>query len=462
MAITAGLGLAAGAALAAAISGIIAGGGGALPRLETRRIGYMGDSRAFLSFTKPGGVNAYYRNVGVASWVQALSAGVLHVPISLINGVAGETTAQFDARIPAHITACKSEGCTRIMYVGGTNDPKTAPTDVDATMVNILRHIKMYNDNGIAVTIVSETPRGYGSSQYELSATAKPLQLLLHNRIEALRGTNPLLSVVDVWSQWIDTASGTNYYVKNGALTAVTQEGIHPSKLGAYLWASVMTPQLLQDTALTASILPAVETAYNATTAPTGSLISNGMMAGTTGTKESGASTITGAFVPTGYVLGGSNLAGLTIACSKVQIGGYDYFKLDFSGTATAASAQPLIQLKCPVPLTNLVVGDVVKLTTAVAFSGTGISNVAQALLLVPQYQLVYDTEDSVTTLPYPVLSGQTVMSREEPAYTHTSNTTQLELRFECQLLGTDTLTNLGQVINGSVYFGRAKVYKAA
>jgi lysophospholipase L1-like esterase len=430
----------------------------AKPVTETRLIGAIGDSRVEFSYNKPGGRNTFFRNVGIFPWIAALSAGVLHCPIEANAGIRSDTTAMILARVPAHVTACKALGITRVVYLGGTNDRPNIT--VATTMANILAAIKLYNDAGISVDLISELPRGNGSSQYELSTTqAKADHYASHMQMEALRGTNSKLTVINAWDTWVDPASGTNYYV----LPGLSYDQIHPGKPGAKRVADVSTPQLLQDTGMTTTLLPLTAAIYNATAAPQGSLLLNPLMTGTTGTKESAASVITGAFVPTGWILGASNITGLTIACSQVQLGGFTYFKLDFSGTPTD-TGQPLVQLKQTITAGNMAaiaVGDKIKTFGGVAFTGTGLSNVGHSLLLLNVFQQMYDTEDSEPTYPYPVMTGSPVkMSRESPTYTHDSGIVSMELRLDAQLLSKQRLTDLGLTVSCSVYFGQTALRK--
>jgi lysophospholipase L1-like esterase len=430
----------------------------AKPVTETRLIGAIGDSRVEFSYNKPGGRNTFFRNVGIFPWIAALSAGVLHCPIEANAGIRSDTTAMILARVPAHVTACKALGITRVVYLGGTNDRPNIT--VATTMANILAAIKLYNDAGISVDLISELPRGNGSSQYELStAQGKADHYASHVQMEALRGTNPKLTVINAWDTWVDPASGTNYYV----LPGLSYDQIHPGKPGAKRVADVSTPQLLQETGMTTTLLPLTAAIYNATTAPQGSLLLNPMMTGTTGTKESTASGITGAFVPDGWKLGASNITGLTIACSQVQLGGFTYFKLDFSGIPSD-TGQPLVQLKQTITAGNMAsiaVGDKIKTFGGVAFTGTGLSNVGHSLLLLNVFQQMYDTEDSEPTFPYPVMTGSPVkMSRESPTYTHDSGIVSMELRLDAQLLSKQRLTDLGLTVNCSVYFGQTALRK--
>jgi hypothetical protein len=219
------------------------------PVTETRLIGAVGDSRVEFSFNKPGGRNTYFRNVGIFPWISALSAGVLHCPIEANAGIRSDTTAMILARVPAHISACKALGITRVVYLGGTNDRPNIT--VATTMANILAAIKLYNDAGISVDLISELPRGNGSSSYELTTQGKADHYQSHVLMEALRGTN--------------------YYI----LPGLSYDQIHPGKTGAKGVADVSTPQLLQETGMTATLLPLTAAIYNATSAPQGSLLLN-------------------------------------------------------------------------------------------------------------------------------------------------------------------------------------------
>jgi hypothetical protein len=416
-----------------------------------------GDSRAEYTFILPGGRNQYLRNVGAGSWLSALTAGVLNFPITGNVGKRSETTQQILAHTPADIASLKALGFKRIVWIGSTND--RPGFTVKQSMDNVKEIIRLYTEAGMYFHLISEMPRGNGSSGYELSTQGKADHYQVHVEMEALRGTNPRLVVHNVWPLLVDAASGTNYYLKAG----VSEDQIHMAKIGSYLNATVISPEVLAATKLTETSLPTTTALYDALTAPRGSLTLNPLMTGVAGTKESTASTVTGAFIPTGMKIGGASLAGLTIACSQVQLGGFTYTKFDFSGTidaATASTVFPLLQLKIAVDMTKVAVGDKLKSVGGVAFTGTGLSNVGHSVLLTPPFQQLYDTENSVPALPYPTLATPVKMSRESPTYTHEAAITGIELRMEISLLSRDALAAAGQTINCSVYFGQTKVFK--
>lgn len=422
------------------------GGTSVLP--DSRNVGFLGDSRAFLSFTNPGGLNTYKRSLGMAPAIASASVGIFDIPTNIITGVAGYTSQQIrDNLLVPHIAALQAAGANRTFLIGSTND-RSAGTATSVSQANLLYIIAQLNAAGIIVELISETPRGTGSSSYELTAQGKIDHLFMHNWMQGLIGTNPMLFVHNWWDLWLDTASGTNYYVK----TTHTEDGIHPSEIGAQAGGALSGPAVVSRLPGTfVSVLPVDATLYNASTAPQGSLIANPLLTGTGGTKESTATAITGV-VPAGWTLGAANITGLTLVASQETINGVNYWKLVVTGTGTDTS-NPIISLKQAVPTTNMVLGDNIKSVCSVITAGTNISCAGLGFLMVPAYAVKYDTEDSAPSLLYPTAnSGR--LSRETPIYVREATQTQFELRMESILLKQ-------AAINATFWFGTVKTYKA-
>lgn len=428
----------------------VAGVGGAVVALETRLLGFMGDSRAFLSYTLPAGRNQYLRDVGIATWVQGFAHGRLAIPIAAISGVAGDTTTAILARQPAHIAALKSLMIVRTMLIGGTND-RTAGMTLQQTKDNILLLIKNYNDAGIAVELISETPRGNGSSQYELSTQAlKDDHYNSHVWMESLAGTNAMLFIHNVWDRWINTASGTNYYL----LDAKSTDKIHPNKVGAADFGIVMSAGIVRRTNLP-SINLVTNTAYNATSNPSGPLTVNPLMTGTAGTFEN-FTPGTGSVLASNFVANFSNNAGITATFSQETINGVLWQKVVFSGTGTVTTGNPILLIKQAVPFTNIVVGDKIKAIGQRRSQGTGLSNVGTRLLLTPAYQLVYDAEDSEPTSLWPSdFVGP--MGMETPSYPYSAANDQAGIEMQLEVALTKAVA-----VNCTVWFTGAGAVKSA
>lgn len=418
------------------------------PIIETRLIAMMGDSRSAFSFNQPGGRNVYYRNVGLAHWIKRLGGGKLQVPISLIGGVQSYTSEQVLGLVPDHITAMKSKGSTRVVLWVSTND-RGAGWTLLRTQTAVLAIIKAYNDASISVDLISETPRGNGSSSYELTADQKVIHKQVHDWMESLRGTNPKLSVYDFWTPWLDTTSGTNYYVKAGQ----TVDQIHPDKGGSYAGAAVLVPGLLTETGMTATLFPTDNTLYNAVSAALGSLIPNPMMTGTGGTINSGATGASGALAAN-WALDGASVGGLTCVLSKETIGGIEYQKAVVTGTPTSTTDNPTYTFTATVDLTKVAVGDTLKAVGRSITAGTGISNAGAQFLLIPVYQVKYDAEDSNSASAWPS-ANLGVMGFETPVYVHESAITQINLGLQCTLLK-------GAAVNATFWWATTKVMKTS
>lgn len=411
---------------------------------ETRKLGFLGDSRAYLSFSTPGGLNTFYRNTSSATWIASATLGKFVFPVTLINGVAGDTSTGCLTRIPAHISAMQAEGATRTFFVCSTND-RVSGISKETSLANIQAGCKMYSDVGISVDVVSETPRGNGSSQYELTASQKVDHKWVHDQIELLGPTWPKVRVHNWWDAMLDTSSGTNYYVKPG----YTVDGIHASKLGGYYQSKVSGPKLLEIGTGLLTALPITGAFYDPATNPEGSILLNPLLAGNGGSQEGGTN-VTGVLPPTSWILGGENMGGITGVASNEVIDGIRYYKLRLTGTGT--SGNPRLSLKQDVPMGLTSVGDPIKGVCSFISEGAGLSNIAMSMLMVPMYAVKFDAEDSDSTLPWPS-ENTGRRSRETPAYVREASVNGMQVRMEV------SLTALTPV-NATVWFATAKAFK--
>lgn len=269
--------------------------------VPNRAAGMLGDSRFGLSNFVAANGAAFYKSMGLISWMQAASYGVLSIPETSNFGVAGENTQQILARTPAAITALKAANANVCFYIGGTNDYTAGITD-DQRKANVLATLDLLVKAGIMPIVFCETPR----------RSTDPVDYIERHWVyrDWLRTDLPKLgyAVLDVWPFLADPNNpkvvppNSTYDGQHGNPTQQQIMGVSAWRQVAKVFGSK-------------SILPTNNADYNAATAPGGSTTKNPMMLGTTGSKAANANA-TGQ-IAANWNLEGENMAGLTVACSK-------------------------------------------------------------------------------------------------------------------------------------------------
>jgi lysophospholipase L1-like esterase len=407
----------------------------------SKLVGGFGDSRIALSFANTSGLYDMLRNLGLVHWTQAWSRGVITMPKSLNGGIAGNTTIEALARLQAYITLCQSLGCRRVLVCLGTND-RPGGIDLGTTKKNVREIIRRFITAGIVPYLVSETPRGTGSSQYELSTQAlRDDHYNFHMWCE--NTMSKMCKVINAWDRWIDPASGIMYYPKPG----MTIDGIHGSKVGGNEIGQAAAPVISADIAQLPDFLES-NVVFNATTNPLGSLVNNPLLDGITGTWQGSFVPVAGSQLATGWNCSVSKFAGtnadgstyaLTIKASKEVTTDADgvsttWQRLDVVGNS--GTDTPELNFNQQINFGALSTGDIVKATALVKTRGTGISNMGLTSLMTPIYQLKADAENSDASFPWPTeLVGP--VSREMPSYVKgaSDNVTGIELKMNIQLM---------------------------
>lgn len=376
---------------------------------NTRTVAAFGDSRIFLSQLNSGN-NLFNKGFGIAHHIQAQSLGCVqmpyfHGPFVLNGGVAGDTTWQMLQRQPDFIRGLLRAGINLVFMLAGTNDRTGNQVPIEDTKQNIMQMVRNFQNAGIEVVLGNETPRGTGSSSYELTGQ----NLLDHVAISQwiTKEMAKVCTIADTWNAWLDAASGNLFRPKAN----VVRDGIHPSKIGAMLLGKVIAAALMRHTRTLPDFLRS-NTAWNPTTNPKGSLTPNPTMTGTTGSIAGNVGKVNGSVLATSWGSEGSNMTGLATLWSKeVDSDGDEWQVVNITGTAGATS--PELTAYVDVPLTSLSDGDWVKASGLFKFTGTGLGNVGLALLMIPQYAQKLDGDDSDPSLPY--LADGSLQSRETP-----------------------------------------------
>lgn len=419
------------------------------PAPSNRYIAGFGDSRIFLSWSGSNG-NDFLKTWGVMTWIQRYSGGSAACPVAYNGGVAGETTSDMLKRQAAFITLLKANSVNLVVVWGSTND-RTQGMDIRDSQRNLMDIVRNFQQNGIAVIVVSETPRGNGSSSYELTAAGKADHYAMHVWIETV--LSQMCAVANVWDRWINVGSGSLYY----ALTSVVRDGIHASKIGAQLAGMVLGP-IVKAYCRGLPDVPESNVVYNATTNPRGSLTTNPQVAGTSGNINANCAPTAGSQLADGWgaELSGGSIGGLATTFSKTTLADtFTYQKVSVKGITTANQCE--LSFYVDVPLASLANGDKVKAAGLIASEGVGIGAVGLGLLFVTSsYLQKLDGDESDPTLPYP--SDNTgVLPFESPIlnYTTAQNITLVRMRITLTLPPS-------RDVNCSIWFRKIGAVKVA
>lgn len=359
---------------------------------SNRIVGGFGDSRIFLS-NSGGGFNDFLKGFGIAHWVQSYSGGACIMPSALNGGVAGDTTSQMLIRQPAYITTAKAAGCNLVVVMGSTNDRTGNALELAQSKQNLREIVRSFQINGIDVILVSETPRGNGSSSYELSTQAqRDDHYAMHVWIET--EMSKICTVVNLWDQMVDPASGKLYYPR----AETVRDGIHWSKIGAQLAGKGIGPAAARFTRGMPDLLLS-NAAFSASNIR-GTLTPNPLTIGTGGAISGNNNPAAGSQLAANWGAESSNMTGLTTTWSKEVVDGVEWQKVRITGTS--GSTPPEITAFADVTLASLANGDKIKATGLVQSEGAGLGAVGLAMLMIPKYAQKLDVDDSDPSLPWP------------------------------------------------------------
>lgn len=267
----------------------------------SRYAGMLGDSRFGLSTFVAANGAAFYKSMGLISWLQSASYGALSIPETMNFGVAGENTSQILARTATAIASLKAAGADICFFIGGTNDYTASITD-DQRKANVLAILKMVADNGLMPIVFAETPRRK-TDPADYIERHWQYRLWMLNELPKLG-----YMVLDVWP-YLASKENPKVVPDNSTYDGQHGDPTQQQQMGLYAWRQVA------GIFGNRSILPINNADYNAAAAPGGSTTRNPMMLGTGGNKAANANA-TGQ-IANNWNLEGENMAGMTVTCSK-------------------------------------------------------------------------------------------------------------------------------------------------
>lgn len=286
--------------------------------LPNRSIATLGDSRMANGWN----TSTNQACLSVAYWLGLLSGQAFDHSQALSFALAGETTAQTLARVPAVIAAAPGS----CIVLTGTND-SSATTDTLTNLESIVAQLLAAN---IVVFLIAETPRGEAAFPAMRKVGNSLLwHLGIRNWCLAQKSRSPNLYVIDPWNTLANPATATG-----DIRTGYTTDGLHLNATGNLLLARLILPYLQQQLAFPARQITPASPAdiYNVTYNPRGPLNSNPMMlsSGATGVKVGGAL----GTVADGYTLNNQVVSGLTVTGSMVtDAAGFVWQQIVATGT---------------------------------------------------------------------------------------------------------------------------------
>lgn len=421
--------------------------GWAATAAKSREVSLFGDSRAYLShYENDDKTNIFNRNVGSAMWTQAYSGGCVTVPWYLNGGVAGQHTDEIRGRQAAHMDLMISYGCYTVIIFAGTND-WPAGHSLNYIKQNIRGMVQDFQDRGISVILVTETPRGYGDSEYELSDENKANHKKLHDWMED--EMSKYCCTVNLWDDLVDTSSGTNYYIRRD----VTLEGIHLNKLGGSISGQKLGPVAAAMTCRPPLLLND-NTGFDADAHPWASLTANPMVSGTGGNIDGGCNPVAGSQLADDWSASTDGFTGLTAKFSKeTDSDGLEWQRVDIAGTTGADNCD--LVLSVDIDISTMAENDTLKCSGLVRTSGTGLSNVGiQLLKMGPAWCLNSDSDDSEPDLPWPSTDTGAI-TRETPKLVFLAADSWGGLQPRVQI---DVLKN--STVSATVWFTRCGAFK--
>lgn len=376
-----------------------------LPR-GTLRFALLGDSRTDNSFA--GGNRLLTNARAYPFWLEMASRGAARVVSAYNFGVAGENTDQILARLPAALATAADADAFIVMCQ--VNDATATVPSVS----NLTAMADLITAAGKMAVFVAELPAG-PIAEWDSARVARHMGI--RSRIMRF-AERPGIRCVDVWSQLIDTSSTVG-----GWLPQMTYDNLHLTCTAARILGNAVWDAVTDLCRTPAPLVVTNADVYDATNNPLGSLVTNGLMQGTAGTKSGTGSS-------TGTVADGWNVAATasySAASSKVSVGGRDWQQVAFSGTAVNAGQSVLLSQSLDV--SKLSAGDVVELLGEIQVDAGSVGLYGPMLELnvngsVTELSVGYQSPASATSAnptvawggvfrsqPYPIPAGLTTLA---------------------------------------------------
>lgn len=379
---------------------------------------------------------------GYLSWVRIRTRQRFYCPPAHNFGVNGETTGQMLARI-SDVLAVQPSVC---IVHAGTNDLSGASASSYADIIaNLTGIYDALASIGCAIIAIPITGR---SSPNALSDDNKRrIGQRVNQWIRSQSYTRKRFYVADA-SLSFDDPKGTAWTERSG----MTEDGIHSGQVGAYTLADKVVSILnaLYPADFFQPFANPIDT-YDATYDPTGNILTNGNMAGST------AAGIATGNVATGWNDNFSVLRGSAAAYSKVTLAdGRDATQLDLSGNINGSTGS--VELGCSVDHTKLASGEAMQAAVDVTIGANAMISGLLCSLQVTVGGVTTYARDGVGNQSFPLPPGGYSGTLLTPrlAITGTPTSAALILRTQLRNAGVST------PISGTIQWASAAVRKVA
>ena len=404
------------------------------------RVAFLGDSLTQFALNSGAGITQW-TPASYLTWLRWTMRDRFHTEPALILGVASTRTDHLLATQVPQAIAARAD----IAFVqDGTND--VGLLTAAQSIANVAAAVRLLNAAGIAVVLIAIVPQGGWSTAKRQQAAAYNRQLWMLAR-DAARAVR----FVDVNPAYTDYGTG------NALAGYQFSDAVHDSPSGALAKAQLIAGAVDDLFPRAAElVISSSADAFDAALNPTGDMLANGLMAGTTGTLTSGA---TGT-VPTGWTggLAASGATTLTVALSKGADPGYATVPaavMTLGGTGDANNAKYDQGIATPA---GLAAGDRVYLQCDVRWSGlAGVKSVGPRLS-VGDGSATYEAWDGAAFNP----AGTAVLALP-PAFAGLMRTPSLTLPANFQGLRArlQAVPVAGSAVAGTVAFGRCSLRRA-
>lgn len=338
------------------VTGLVGPGGAVLPigrQIPSLIVAGLGSSSVDNNSSVSGRVAATSTS-GFITWASTLSHGAIWMPPSHDFGLSGDLTAGILGRVDAVLAASPRPDLCIIHAI--TNDI-AAGIPFPTYTANFAAIVDRLLGGGVTPVVMIPQPcRGDTAAIHAGYARA-------HEWMRATYGKKSGVILVDAIDELIDPAA-TTYE----ALAGVMADNRHLNTKGAFLMGRRLAAQLAASGVVQRSVsLRSNGDLYDATNNPTGNLIENGMMLGSSAAVVTGG--VAAGHVATGWLTAAA-MNGATVTPSKVvDSAGKEWQQFAFSGTmATPATFAFYRDMAVPA---NVAVGDKLELCVEVESDAT-------------------------------------------------------------------------------------------
>ena len=273
----------------------------------------FGDSITNHNSIESGGTGLVKSPQGWFTFANALLRQRLAWPLGNNKGVSGDTSTQGLARYATDV-APTARDLTTVHF--GANDV-TNSIDKATTWANLKAIYGYELAAGKTVVAITPLPRTNWTGGWTTAQQTAALNQLLwvRNQIIEYCLITPGMVLVDPWRFFTDPTVSSGLPLGNGtSIPFYTVDNLHPAPAGAFVIGYLLARALAGHVPFNESVVGGAADVYSATDNPTGNLLTNGMLAGTSGTLGSAA--VAGSVATSWKVSYSGSASGSPVTCS--------------------------------------------------------------------------------------------------------------------------------------------------